>query len=142
MSTQTEKKEEKEKWFFEQIIRITDSEVNSKGIVSYFQIVKLAEKTAEIFISETLKLEEGKIYFQARESRFVLKTDIKRGDLLCIKLKVVRTNMFVFELFFEFVANNKICANGTMVFVCNEDFNTTRIPFEISKLLYDLLSCS
>jgi len=128
--------------FYDYPIRITLTETNIEGTVSHDQYARLFGKAREMFILEHIPkaaVSMGQTYFlQTRSASYDFRKNCRFGELMIVRLRVLRVGNSSFEIGAEFIdAQAKdLYATGKQVIVCTDLKGS---PMEIPDTLRTIL---
>jgi len=129
--------------FYDYSVRITMAETNIEGTVSHDEFARLFGKAREMFMLEYLPetfCEIGKtILLHTRSVSYDFQKNFRFGDLMIVRLRLLRIGNTSFEIGAEFIntQKNEIYATGKQVIVCTD---LKGIPIKIPPYLHDALS--
>jgi acyl-CoA thioesterase FadM len=129
--------------FYDYLVRITMTETNVEGTVSHDEFARLFGKAREMFMLEYLPetvREIGKtILLHTRSASYDFQKNFQFGDLMIIRLRLLRIGNTSFEIGAEFIntQTSEIYATGKQVIVCTD---LRGITMKIPHYLRDALS--
>jgi len=132
--------------FYDYPIRITLTETNIEGTVSHDQYAKLFGKAREMFILEHIPKVAGSMgqtyFLQTRNASYDFRKNCRFGELMIVRLRVLRVGNSSFEIGAEFInAQAKdVYATGKQVIVCTDlKGSPIKIPDVLKTFLMDAL---
>jgi acyl-CoA thioesterase FadM len=132
--------------FYDYPTRITLAETNIEGTVSHDQYARLFGKAREMFILENLPkaaVSMGQTHFlQTRSASYDFRKNCRFGELMIIKLRVLRVGNSSFEIGAEFFneETKDIYAIGKQVIVCTDlKGSPIKIPDTLRTVLMEAL---
>ena len=132
--------------FYDYVIRITLEETNIEGTVSHDRYARFFGKARELFILEHIPeaaAEMGRThYLQTRSASYDFKKNCRFGEMMIVRLRVLRVGNSSFEIGAEFInaQTNDIYATGSHVIICTDLKGAPiKIPDRLRSILMDAL---
>lgn len=132
--------------FYDYPIRVTLTETNIEGTVSHDQYARLFGKARELFILEHLPkaaVSMGQTYFlQTRSASYDFRKNCRFGELMIIRLRVLKVGNSSFEIGAEFIdtQTKDLYATGKQIIVCtNLKGSPIKIPDALKTILIEAL---